>query len=152
MILKYCRWLVGYLKECESFTDVVQLHISYLEIQTILDACQLIRRRVRDYTKSGEFRPGSLRCYYANQHTSKPPELVLVFFTRKSGLRDYTADLEMARCLACPTVTGGLSDIYYAQLEDGTQVAVKCITANGEYKRVKVSLLQSVTRSLNTNS
>ncbi|KAF8601245.1 kinase-like protein [Ceratobasidium sp. AG-I] len=72
--------------------------------------------------------------------TSTPLDHVVAYFTDTAGIQNLTFQLEHAlNCSSHPIVCGGLADIYRATLQDGTQVAIKCLrrTTHSDSKEMK---------------
>ena len=80
-------------------------------------------------------------------------ESVVTYFTGRVGLKDYSSQLqEVPNLPSVPMAWGGFSNIYQVTLQDGSELAVKClISAHGEYKQVKVRR-STLPRKLSTES
>ncbi|KAF8600029.1 kinase-like protein, partial [Ceratobasidium sp. AG-I] len=78
-----------------------------------------------------------------------PIESVVAHFTGRAGLKDYSSLLQEA--LDPPTepfAWGGFSKIYRIKVQDGRELAVKCLkSAHGEYKQVKQTIRELSTWS-----
>ncbi|KAG8738693.1 hypothetical protein FRC10_006577 [Ceratobasidium sp. 414] len=65
----------------------------------------------------------------------------MAYFTDDSGVQDLTEQFtsDSSRCSLHPIACGGLADVYRATLDDGTQVAVKCLrrTTHSDSKELK---------------
>lgn len=71
----------------------------------------------------------------------KPIEAVVAHFTGRAGLKDYTTLLqEIVDPPTSPIAWGGFSNIYKTTLQDGIELAVKCLkSTDGGAKQVKVN-------------
>ncbi|KAF8600010.1 kinase-like protein [Ceratobasidium sp. AG-I] len=80
---------------------------------------------------------------------SVPIQSVVAHFTEKAGLKDYSTRLQEAENAPTePIARGGFSNIYRVTLQDGSELAVKCLrNTNSQYKQVKQTIRELSTWS-----